>query len=68
MSGAGSRLITLRVTVAQLRMINSALAREEAEDHGSGEGYRPDVMERTRVAVQNAMRDNGIEARGTING
>lgn len=54
-------MVTVKLTPAQARMVNTALAREEAEAHDIEEGYRPDVMERTRQAVWAAMVNAGVE-------
>lgn len=55
-----SKKIRLELTPAQLRMVNSSLAREEAEDHDPDEAYRQEVMERTRQVVWDAMIENGM--------
>ena len=47
-----------RLTIPQLRMINAALAMYEAEDHADFPDYRQAVMDRTRAAVWNALRDD----------
>jgi hypothetical protein len=48
--------VKLDLTRAQLRMINSALAMYEAEDHSDDpDPYRRDVMARTRMAVWTAL-------------
>ena len=47
--------IRLELTPAQLRMVNSALAYYEAEDHEDFTDYRPNVMARTRDKVWDAM-------------
>lgn len=56
-----ARKITIVVTPAQARMINSALAREEAEEHEEGDGYVHAVMDRTRQKVWDAMVAAGVE-------
>ena len=48
---------TLRFTVAQLRMINAALAIWEAEDHDDFPDYSQGVMDRTRAIVWAALGD-----------
>ena len=54
---------TLRLTLPQLRIINAALAMYEAEDHEDSDGYRPDVMKRTRAAVWSALDGERIMIR-----
>lgn len=53
--------ITLSLTPAQLRMVNSALAFYEAEDHDMDDDYRYPVMNRTRRAVWATMAANKVE-------
>jgi hypothetical protein len=54
--------VRLDLTPAQARMVNSALAMLEAEEHDYSEGrYRQDVMDRTRAAVHAAMERAGVE-------
>lgn len=49
-------MAVLRLTAAQLRMINAALALYEAEaTQDDYEHYRQDVMDRTRAIVWDAM-------------
>lgn len=50
-----ARKVTLVLTPAQARMVNSALAMYEAEDHSDIDGFSWPVMERTRDVVHNAM-------------
>lgn len=40
---------------AQLRMINTSLAREEAEDHHPDDRYSQALMDRTRAVVHAAL-------------
>lgn len=47
--------IKLEVTPAQLRMINTSLAREEAEDHSDDPTFNFGVMERTRRVVWDTL-------------
>lgn len=48
---------TLRLTLAQLRMVNTALAMYEADDHDDtlSPRYSQAVMDRTRTAVFAAL-------------
>lgn len=56
-----ARRVRLDLTPAQARMVNTALAREECEDHGDDPDYRHDVMDRTRRAVWAALESAGVE-------
>lgn len=59
-----SRKIVVSVTAAQLRCLNAALALLEAEvetDDDQLHGVRLDLVERTRSAVHDALRREGIE-------
>jgi hypothetical protein len=53
-----SRGVHLSLTPAQARMVNSALARWEADDHESE--YRQRVMDATRRKVWDAMVKAGV--------
>lgn len=55
------RKVRLELTPAQARMVNSSLAREEAEDHESHESYRQAVMDRTREVVWAALKAARVE-------
>lgn len=54
------RRIAVELTPAQLRMVNSALALFEAEDHDWRGHFPWDVLHRTRAAVHAAMEQAGI--------
>lgn len=56
---ASRRRVTVELTVAQLRLVNGALAVVEAGD--SGEDYVRPVMERTRAKVWAAFDQLGVE-------
>jgi hypothetical protein len=68
MEEAAMTTIRLDFTDPQLRMINAALARYEADDHDAFDKYRPDVMARTRRKVWDAMAGTDDDLRNDSGG
>jgi hypothetical protein len=53
--------IRVDLTPAQLRVVNAALARLEAEEVDEDENIRLDVLQRTRRVVWDAMTRSGVK-------
>lgn len=56
-----SPVVHMRLTRAQARCVNAALALYEAEDHEYDEDFDADVLSRARTAVHRAMEAAGVE-------
>lgn len=58
---ANEPLVYLRLSPAQARVVNSALAVYEAEDYPDARKHADDLVDRTRSKVHTAMEASGVD-------